>query len=73
MNGGDLKFHICNLGSPGFAEPRAIFYAAELCCGLGDLQRQRIVYRWAPRPGRGSAWGALAALPRGGEHAPCTL
>ncbi|XP_053779466.2 G protein-coupled receptor kinase 4, partial [Desmodus rotundus] len=45
MNGGDLKFHICNLGSPGFAEPRAIFYAAELCCGLGDLQRQRIVYR----------------------------
>ncbi|KAM5340311.1 G protein-coupled receptor kinase 4 [Glossophaga mutica] len=45
MNGGDLKFHICNLGSPGFDEQRALFYAAELCCGLEDLQRERIVYR----------------------------
>eukprot|EP00070_Physeter_catodon_P041319 XP_028348213.1 G protein-coupled receptor kinase 4 isoform X4 [Physeter catodon] len=45
MNGGDLKFHIYNLGNPGFEEQRAIFYAAELCCGLEDLQRERIVYR----------------------------
>nr|XP_020745516.1 G protein-coupled receptor kinase 4 isoform X2 [Odocoileus virginianus texanus] len=45
MNGGDLKFHIYNLGDPGFEEQRAIFYAAELCCGLEDLQRERIVYR----------------------------
>uniref|UniRef100_A0A452FKW6 G protein-coupled receptor kinase n=1 Tax=Capra hircus TaxID=9925 RepID=A0A452FKW6_CAPHI len=45
MNGGDLKFHIHNLGDPGFEEQRAIFYAAELCCGLEDLQRERIVYR----------------------------
>nr|XP_054342596.1 G protein-coupled receptor kinase 4 isoform X2 [Pongo pygmaeus] len=45
MNGGDLKFHIYNLGNPGFDEQRAIFYAAELCCGLEDLQRERIVYR----------------------------
>ncbi|XP_045849381.1 G protein-coupled receptor kinase 4 isoform X2 [Meles meles] len=45
MNGGDLKFHIHNLGNPGFDEARAIFYAAELCCGLEDLQRERIVYR----------------------------
>ncbi|KAM4854764.1 G protein-coupled receptor kinase 4 isoform 2-T2 [Thomomys bottae] len=45
MNGGDLKFHIYNLGSPGLEEQRAIFYAAELCCGLEDLQRERIVYR----------------------------
>ncbi|XP_037386424.1 G protein-coupled receptor kinase 4 [Talpa occidentalis] len=45
MNGGDLKFHIYNLGSPGFEERRALFYAAELCCGLEDLQRERIVYR----------------------------
>ncbi|XP_024849508.2 G protein-coupled receptor kinase 4 isoform X14 [Bos taurus] len=44
MNGGDLKFHIHNLGDPGFEEQRAIFYAAELCCGLEDLQRERIVY-----------------------------
>lgn len=34
MNGGDLKFHIHNLGEPGFEEQRAIFYAAELCCGF---------------------------------------
>ncbi|XP_060044531.1 G protein-coupled receptor kinase 4 isoform X2 [Erinaceus europaeus] len=45
MNGGDLKFHIYNLGSPGFEEQRAVFYAAEVCCGLEDLQRERIVYR----------------------------
>ncbi|XP_036902673.1 G protein-coupled receptor kinase 4 isoform X2 [Sturnira hondurensis] len=45
MNGGDLKFHICNLGGPGLDGQRAVFYAAELCCGLEDLQRQRIVYR----------------------------
>ncbi|XP_023601160.1 G protein-coupled receptor kinase 4 isoform X18 [Myotis lucifugus] len=45
MNGGDLKFHIYNLGSPGFNEQRAVFYAAELCCGLEDLQRERIAYR----------------------------
>ncbi|XP_066136525.1 G protein-coupled receptor kinase 4 [Saccopteryx bilineata] len=45
LNGGDLKFHIYNLGRPGFEEHRAVFYAAELCCGLEDLQRERIVYR----------------------------
>ncbi|KAM6221811.1 G protein-coupled receptor kinase 4 [Rhynchocyon petersi] len=45
MNGGDLNFHIYNLGNPGFDEQRAVFYAAELCCGLQDLQRERIVYR----------------------------
>ncbi|XP_005408809.1 PREDICTED: G protein-coupled receptor kinase 4 isoform X1 [Chinchilla lanigera] len=45
MNGGDLKFHIYNLGSPGFDEKRAVFYAAEVCCGLEDLQRERIAYR----------------------------
>ncbi|MGH0149362.1 UNVERIFIED_CONTAM: hypothetical protein FKN15_015158 [Acipenser sinensis] len=45
MNGGDLKFHIYNMGNPGFDEERAIFYAAEICCGLEDLHRERIVYR----------------------------
>ncbi|XP_037685227.1 G protein-coupled receptor kinase 4 [Choloepus didactylus] len=45
MNGGDLKFHIYDMGSPGFDERRAVFYAAEVCCGLEDLQRERIVYR----------------------------
>lgn len=55
MNGGDLKFHIYNLGDPGIDEQRAVFYAAELCCGLEDLQRERIVDRCggapSPRPG----------------------
>jgi len=46
-----LKFHIHNLGNPGFDEQRAVFYAAELCCGLEDLQRERIVYRR-----NGAAW-----------------
>ena len=45
MNGGDLKFHIHNMGSPGFEEERAIFYAAEIASGLEHLQQQNIVYR----------------------------
>lgn len=49
MNGGDLKFHIYNMGNSGFDEQRAIFYAAEICCGLEDLHRERIVYRWGWR------------------------
>lgn len=46
MNGGDLKFHIYHMGDAGFDEKRAVFYAAEICCGLEDLHRERIVYRW---------------------------
>lgn len=49
MNGGDLKFHIYNMGNSGLDEQRAIFYAAEICCGLEDLHRERIVYRCVPR------------------------
>ncbi|XP_051028426.1 G protein-coupled receptor kinase 6 [Acomys russatus] len=45
MNGGDLKFHIYHMGQAGFPEGRAVFYAAEICCGLEDLHRERIVYR----------------------------
>ncbi|CAI9590729.1 unnamed protein product, partial [Staurois parvus] len=45
MNGGDLKFHIYHMGEAGFDEDRAIFYAAEICCGLQDLHQERIVYR----------------------------
>lgn len=48
MNGGDLKFHIYHMGDAGFDEKRAIFYTAEICCGLEDLHREQIVYRWAP-------------------------
>ena len=46
MNGGDLKFHIHNIGSPGFEEDRAIFYAAEIACGLEHLHSENIVYRY---------------------------
>ncbi|XP_064353734.1 G protein-coupled receptor kinase 6-like isoform X2 [Dromaius novaehollandiae] len=42
MNGGDLKFHIYNMGSPGFEDERVVFYAAEICCGLQHLHREGI-------------------------------
>jgi len=45
MNGGDLKFHIHNMGDPGVGLHRAVFYAAEITCGLQDLHKERIVYR----------------------------
>lgn len=59
MNGGDLKFHIYHMGEAGFEEPRAAFYAAEICCGLEDLHQERIVYRCAlPAP----CWETLYGL-----------
>lgn len=58
MNGGDLKFHIYHMGQAGFPEARAVFYAAEICCGLEDLHRERIVYRWR-------AWASPRGLQRG--------
>lgn len=46
MEGGDLKFHIYNMGGePGFDEKRSLFYAAEIILGLGHLHREGIVYR----------------------------
>ncbi|XP_069774139.1 G protein-coupled receptor kinase 5-like isoform X2 [Narcine bancroftii] len=45
MNGGDLKFHIYSMGTPGFEEERVIFYAAEICCGLDHLHKEGIAYR----------------------------
>ncbi|VDD84091.1 unnamed protein product [Mesocestoides corti] len=46
MNGGDLKFHIHNMGSAaGFPESRARFYTAEITLGLEHLHSLRIVYR----------------------------
>ena len=46
MNGGDLKFHIYNMGGePGFGIERARFYSAEILCGLEHLHTQGIVYR----------------------------
>lgn len=46
LAGGDLKFHIYNMGGdPGFELVRARFYAAEVVCGLEHLHQQGIVYR----------------------------
>ncbi|CAG0897930.1 unnamed protein product [Darwinula stevensoni] len=46
MNGGDLKFHIYNMGGdPGFDIDRALFCAAEVLCGLENLHALGIVYR----------------------------
>lgn len=53
MNGGDLKFHIYHMGEAGFQEKRAVFYSAEICCGLEDLHRERIVYRSRASPSQG--------------------
>lgn len=45
MDGGDLKFHIYNIGEPGLDKNRVTFYAAEVCCGLIHLHNESIVYR----------------------------
>ncbi|XP_040570439.1 G protein-coupled receptor kinase 2 [Lepeophtheirus salmonis] len=46
MTGGDLKFHIYNMGGePGFTEERSKFYAAEILLGLDHLHSNGIVYR----------------------------
>uniref|UniRef100_A0A4W4H9M3 G protein-coupled receptor kinase n=1 Tax=Electrophorus electricus TaxID=8005 RepID=A0A4W4H9M3_ELEEL len=45
MNGGDLKFHIYNMGSPGFSKERVQFYAAQILCGLDHLHQNSIVNR----------------------------
>ncbi|XP_050789492.1 rhodopsin kinase GRK1 [Gopherus flavomarginatus] len=47
MNGGDLRYHIYNVDekNPGFPEPRAVFYTAQIICGLEHLHQNRIIYR----------------------------
>jgi len=48
MNGGDLKFHIHQLGdsgNSGVTPERAMFYAAQIACGLEDLHNEGIIYR----------------------------
>uniref|UniRef100_A0A674A711 G protein-coupled receptor kinase n=1 Tax=Salmo trutta TaxID=8032 RepID=A0A674A711_SALTR len=50
MNGGDLKFHIYSMGTPGFEKDRVQFYAAQICCGLDHLHQESIVYRWDLKP-----------------------
>uniref|UniRef100_A0A3Q3IV45 G protein-coupled receptor kinase n=1 Tax=Monopterus albus TaxID=43700 RepID=A0A3Q3IV45_MONAL len=45
MSGGDLRFHIYNIGKPGLDTERVCFYAAEVCCGLIHLHQKSILYR----------------------------
>ncbi|XP_048650464.1 rhodopsin kinase GRK7 [Marmota marmota marmota] len=45
MNGGDLKFHIYNVGTRGLAMSRVIFYTAQMTCGVLHLHGLGIVYR----------------------------
>ncbi|XP_026111706.1 G protein-coupled receptor kinase 5-like [Carassius auratus] len=45
MNGGDLRFHIYNMGTEGLSKERVEFYAAEILCGLSHLHKESIVYR----------------------------
>ncbi|XP_069813612.1 serine/threonine-protein kinase Sgk3 isoform X2 [Dendropsophus ebraccatus] len=43
INGGELFFHLQR--ERYFAEPRALFYAAEISCALGYLHSIQIIYR----------------------------
>ena len=45
MNGGDLRFHIHNIGVPGLDMERTVFYAAEISAGLSHLHACRVAYR----------------------------
>lgn len=45
MNGGDLKFHIYNIGEKGLDIKRVIFYSAQMSCGLLHLHALKIIYR----------------------------
>ncbi|KAM4772649.1 rhodopsin kinase GRK7 [Rhinophrynus dorsalis] len=45
MNGGDLKFHIYNIGEKGLEMSRVIFYCAQICCGILHLHSLKILYR----------------------------
>lgn len=42
-----LRYHIYNVdeNNPGFDEPRACYYAAQIIQGLEHLHKKRIIYR----------------------------
>lgn len=42
-----LRYHIYNVdeNNPGFDEPRACYYAAQIIQGLEHLHQKRIIYR----------------------------
>lgn len=45
MNGGDLKFHIYNLGKRGIRMDRVVYYVAQITTGILHLHAMDIVYR----------------------------
>lgn len=45
MNGGDLKYHIYNIGEKGIKMDRIIYYTAQITMGMLHLHAMNIVYR----------------------------
>ncbi|KAK2912638.1 rhodopsin kinase grk7-b [Channa argus] len=45
MNGGDLKFHIYELGERGICMERVVYYSAQITAGILHLHSMDIVYR----------------------------
>nr|AUG68922.1 G protein-coupled receptor kinase 7-1 [Mordacia mordax] len=45
MIGGDLRYHIYQMGTPGLEKDRVLFYAAQITCGLQHLHTLRVIYR----------------------------
>lgn len=45
MNGGDLRFHIYELGERGIRMARVVFYVAQIIMGILHLHSMDIVYR----------------------------
>lgn len=45
MNGGDLRFHIYNIGERGLKMDRVIYYSAQITCGILHLHSMSVVYR----------------------------
>ena len=45
MGGGELKYHIYEIGHAGLPLERVVFYAAEIAAGLAHLHDKRILYR----------------------------
>ncbi|XP_048844566.1 rhodopsin kinase grk7a [Brienomyrus brachyistius] len=45
MNGGDLKYHIYNIGEKGIDMDRIIYYTAQIATGILHLHAMNIVYR----------------------------
>ncbi|XP_063060698.1 rhodopsin kinase grk7-b [Engraulis encrasicolus] len=45
MTGGDLKYHIYDMGERGIDPERIVYYTAQITCGLLHLHSMDIVYR----------------------------